>query len=147
MTYNGMDLDKMTPKQRYYWKNRERLLEENKQRYYEKNKDSIEERQKIIEEKKEKKRLVEQKKVEQKKQKKLKEELAKEIKDLEFIEAKEVVENKFNTTFLEAIPNLSYAELESLFIKAACDCRAGEFEQILKKKVMTLWAENQKQQF
>ena len=135
MTYNGMNLDQMTPKQRYYWKNRERLLEENKQRYYEKNKDRIEERQKIIEEKKEKKRLVEQKK---KEQKKLKEDLTKAIKDLEFIEAKEVVENKFNTTFLEAIPNLSYNELESLFIKAACDYRAGEFEQILKKKVMSM---------
>ena len=130
-----MNLDQMTPKQRYYWKNRERLLEENKQRYYEKNKDRIEERQKIIEEKKEKKRLVEQKK---KEQKKLKEDLTKAIKDLEFIEAKEVVENKFNTTFLEAIPNLSYNELESLFIKAACDYRAGEFEQILKKKVMSM---------
>ena len=135
MTYNGMNLDQMTPKQRYYWKNRERLLEENKQRYYEKNKDRIEERQKIIEEKKEKKRLVEQKK---KEQKKLKEDLTKAIKDLEFIEAKEVVEQRFNTTFLEAIPNLSYNELESLFIKAACDYRAGEFEQILKKKVMSM---------
>ena len=135
MTYNDIPLDQMTPKQRDYWKNRERLLEENKQRYYEKNKDRIEERQKIIEEKKEKKRLVEQKK---KEQKKLKEDLTKAIKDLEFIEAKEVVENKFNTTFLEAIPNLSYNELESLFIKAACDYRAGEFEQILKKKVMSM---------
>ena len=135
MTYNDIPLDQMTPKQRYYWKNRERLLEENKRRYYEKNKDRIEERQKIIEEKKEKKRLVEQKK---KEQKKLKEDLTKAIKDLEFIEAKEVVENKFNTTFLEAIPNLSYNELESLFIKAACDYRAGEFEQILKKKVMSM---------
>ena len=144
MTYNGMDLDQMTPKQRYYWKNRERLLEENKQRYYEKNKASIEERQKIIEEKKEKKRLVEQQKIEKKK---LKEDLTKAIKDLEFIEAKEVVEQRFNTTFLEAIPNLSYNELESLFIKAACDYRAGELEQILKKKVMKLWQENQKQQF
>lgn len=135
MTYNGMNLDQMTPKQRYYWKNRERLLEENKQRYYEKNKVSIEERQKIIEEKKEKKRLIEQQKIEKKK---LKEDLTKEIKDLEFIEAKEVVEQRFNTTFLEAIPNLSYNELESLFIKAACDYRAGEFEQILKKKVMSM---------
>ena len=135
MTYNGMNLDQMTPKQRYYWKNRERLLEENKQRYYEKNKDRIEERQKIIEEKKEKKRLIEQQKIEKKK---LKEDLTKEIKDLEFIEAKEVVEQRFNTTFLEAIPNLSYNELESLFIKAACDYRAGEFEQILKKKVMSM---------
>ena len=124
MEVNGIELDKMTPKQRYY----------------EKNKASIEERQKIIEEKKEKKRLVEQQKLEKKK---LKEDITKEIKDLEFIEAKEVVENKFNTTFLEAIPNLSYNELESLFIKAACDYRAGEFEQILKKKVMTLWQENQ----
>ena len=130
-----MNLDQMTPKQRYYWKNRERLLEENKQRYYEKNKVSIEERQKIIEEKKEKKRLIEQQKIEKKK---LKEDLTKEIKDLEFIEAKEVVEQRFNTTFLEAIPNLSYNELESLFIKAACDYRAGEFEQILKKKVMSM---------
>lgn len=135
MTYNGMDLDKMTPKQRYYWKNRERLLEDNKQRYYEKNKASIEERQKIIEEKKEKKRLVEQQK---KEKKKLKEDLTKAIKDLEFIEAKEVVEQRFNTNFLEAIPNLSYEELESLFIKAACDYRAGEFEQILHKKVMSM---------
>ena len=135
MTYNGMTLEEMTPKQRYYWKNRERLLEENKQRYYENNKVSIEERQKIIEEKKEKKRLVEQQKIEKKK---LKEDLTKAIKDLEFIEAKEVVENRFNTTFLEAIPNLSYEELESLFIKAACDCRAGEFEQILHKKVMSM---------
>lgn len=142
MTYNGMDLDQMTPKQRYYWKNRERLLEENKQRYYEKNKVSIEERQKIIEEKKEKKRLIEQQKIEKKK---LKEDLTKAIKDLEFIEAKEVVEQRFNTTFLEAIPNLSYNELESLFIKAACDYRSGELENILKKKVMTLWQENQKQ--
>lgn len=135
MTYNGMTLEEMTPKQRYYWKNRERLLEENKQRYYEKNKVSIEERQKIIEEKKEKKRLIEQQKIEKKK---LKEDLTKAIKDLEFIEAKEVVEQRFNTTFLEAIPNLSYNELESLFIKAACDYRAGEFEQILKKKVMSM---------
>lgn len=135
MTYNGMELDQMTPKQRYYWKNRERLLEENKQRYYEKNKDSIEQRKKVIEENKEKKRLIEQDKIEKKKKK---EDLTKAIKDLEFIEAKEVVENKFNTTFLEAIPNLSYAELESLFIKAACDYRAGEFEQILKKKVMSM---------
>ena len=135
MTYNGMTLDKMTPKQRYYWKNRERLLEENKQRYYEKNKASIEERQKIIEEKKEKKRLIEQQKIEKKK---LKGDLSKAIKDLEFIEAKEVVENKFNTTFLEAIPNLSYEELESLFIKAACDYRAGELEKILHKKVMSM---------
>lgn len=142
MTYNDIPLDQMTPKQRYYWKNRERLLEENKRRYYEKNKDSIEERQRILEENKEKKRLIEQEKIDKKKKK---EDLTKEIKDLEFIEAKEVVENKFNTTFLEAIPNLSYAELESLFIKAACDYRAGEFEQILKKKVMTLWQENQKQ--
>ena len=138
MTYNGMTLDEMTPKQRYYWKNRERLLEENKQRYYEKNKASIEERQKIIEEKKEKKRLVEQEKKEKKEQKKKKEDLIKEIKDLEFIEAKEVVEQRFNKTFFEAIPNLSYNELESLFIKAACDYRAGEFEQILKKKVMSM---------
>lgn len=135
MTYNDIPLDQMTPKQRYYWKNRERLLEENKQRYYEKNKASIEERQKIIEEKKEKKRLVEQQKIEKKKKK---EDLTKAIKDLEFIEAKEVVEQRFNKTFLEAIPNLSYNELESLFIKAACDCRAGEFEQILKKKVMSM---------
>lgn len=142
MTYNDIPLDQMTPKQRYYWKNRERLLEENKRRYYEKNKDSIEERQRILEENKEKKRLIEQEKIDKKKKK---EDLTKEIKDLEFIEAKEVVENKFNTTLLEAIPNLSYAELESLFIKAACDYRAGEFEQILKKKVMTLWQENQKQ--
>lgn len=142
MTYNGMELDQMTPKQRYYWKNRERLLEENKQRYYEKNKVNIEQRQKLIEERKEKKRLIEQQKIEKKK---LKEDLTKAIKDLEFIEAKEVVEQRFNTTFLEAIPNLSYDELETLFIKAACDYRAGEFEQILKKKVMTLWAENQKQ--
>lgn len=142
MTYNDIPLDQMTPKQRYYWKNRERLIEENKRRYYEKNKDSIEERQRILEENKEKKRLIEQEKIDKKKKK---EDLTKEIKDLEFIEAKEVVENKFNTTFLEAIPNLSYAELESLFIKAACDYRAGEFEQILKKKVMTLWQENQKQ--
>ena len=140
MTYNDIPLDKMTPKQRYYWKNRERLLEENKQRYYEKNKAIIEQRKNQIEEKKEKKRLVEQQKLEKKK---LKEDLTKSIKDLEFIEAKEVVENKFNTTFLEAIPNLSYNELESLFIKAACDYRAGEFEQILKKKVMTLWQESQ----
>ena len=135
MTYNGMDLDKMTPKQRYYWKNRERLLEENKQRYYEKNKASIEDRQKIIEEKKEKKRLVEQQKIEKKK---LKEDLTKAIKYLEFIEAKEVVEQRFNTTFLEAIPNLSYEELESLYIKAACDYRAGELEKILHKKVMSM---------
>ena len=135
MTYNGMDLDQMTPKQRYYWKNRERLLEENKQRYYEKNKDRIDQRRNQIEEKKEKKRLVDKQKIEKKKKK---EELIKAIKDLEFIEAKEVVENKFNTTFLEAIPNLSYNELESLFIKAACDCRAGEFEHILKKKVMSM---------
>lgn len=135
MTYNGMTLEEMTPKQRYYWKNRERLLEENKQRYYEKNKVSIEERQKIIEEKKEKKRLVEQQKIEKKK---LKEDLSKAIKDLEFIEAKEVVEQRFNTTFLEAIPNLSYEELESLFIKAACDYRAGELEKILHKKVMSM---------
>lgn len=138
MTYNGMTLEEMTPKQRYYWKNRERLLEENKRRYYEKNKASIEERQKIIEENKEKKRLIEQEKIEKKKKK---EDLTKAIKDLEFIEAKEVVEQKFNTTFLEAIPNLSYAELESLFIKAACDYRAGELENILKKKVMTLLKE------
>lgn len=143
MTYNGMTLDKMTPKQRYYWKNRERLLEENKQRYYEKNKASIEERQKLIEERKEKKRLVEQEKKEKKEQKKKKEYLIKEIKDIEFIEAKEVVEERFNTTFLEAIPNLSYEELESLFIKAACDYRSGELENILKKKVMELWEENQ----
>ena len=142
MTYNDMDLDQMTPKQRYYWKNRERLLEENKQRYYEKNKVSIEERQKLIEERKEKKRLIEQQKIEKKK---LKEDLTKAIKDLEFIEAKEVVEQRFNTTFFEAIPNLSYNELESLYIKAACDYRAGELEKILKKKVMTLWEENQKQ--
>ena len=140
MEYNDIQLDQMTPKQRYYWKNRERLLEENKQRYYEKNKASIEERQKIIEEKKEKKRLIEQQNIEKKK---LKEDLTKAIKDLEFLEAKEVVEQRFNTTFLEAIPNLSYNELESLYIKAACDYRAGEFEQILKKKVMTLWEENQ----
>lgn len=145
MTYNGMNLDEMTPKQRYYWKNRERLLEENKQRYYEKNKASIEERQKIIEEKKEKKRLVEQEKKEKKEQKKLKEDLIKEIKELEFIEAKTVIEERFNTTFIEAIPNLSYNELESLFIKAACDYRSGELENILKKKVMELWQENQKQ--
>lgn len=130
-----MDLDKMTPKQRYYWKNRERLLEEQRQRYYEKNKDSIEQRKKVIEENKENKRLVEQQKIEKKKKK---EELIKEIKELEFIEAKEVVEQRFNTTFLEAIPNLSYNELESLFIKAACDYRAGEFEQILKEKVMSM---------
>lgn len=142
MTYNGMELDQMTPKQRYYWKNRDRIIEEQRQRYYEKNKDSIEERKKVIEENKEKKRLIEQEKIEKKKKK---EDLTKAIKDLEFIEAKEVVENKFNTTFLEAIPNLSYEELESLFIKAACDYRAGELENILKKKVMTLWAENQKQ--
>ena len=128
MTYNDMDLDKMTPKQRYYWKNRERLLEEQRQRYYEKNKDSIEQRKKVIEENKENKRLVEQQKIEKKKKK---EELIKEIKELEFIEAKEVVEQRFNTTFLEAIPNLSYNELESLFIKAACDYRAGELENIL----------------
>lgn len=139
MTYNGMNLDEMTPKQRYYWKNRERLLEENKQRYYEKNKVSIEERKKIIEENKEKKRLIEQQKAEQKEQKKkLKEDLTKAIKDLEFLEAKEVVEQRFNTTFLEAIPNLSYNELESLFIKAACDYRAGELEKILHKKVMSM---------
>lgn len=135
MTYNDIPLDQMTPKQRYYWKNRERLLEENKQRYYEKNKDRIEQRKKVIEENKEKKRLIDQEKIEKKKKK---EDLTKAIKDLEFIEAKEVVENKFNTTFLEAIPNLSYNELESLFIKAACDYRAGEFEQILKKKVMSM---------
>ena len=140
MEYNDIPLDQMTPKQRYYWKNRERLLEENKKRYYEKNKVSIEERQKIIEERKEKKRLVEQQKIEKKK---LKEDLSKEIKDLEFIEAKEVVEQKFNTTFLEAIPNLSYNELESLYIKAACDYRAGELEKILHKKVMILWEESQ----
>ena len=135
MTYNGMDLDQMTPKQRYYWKNRERLLEENKQRYYEKNKVSIEERQKIIEEKKEKKRLIEQHKIEKKK---LKEDLSKAIKNLEFIEAKEYVEQRFNTTFIEAIPNLSYNELETLFIKAACDYRSGELEKILHKKVMSM---------
>ena len=135
MTYNGMDLDQMTPKQRYYWKNRERLLEDNKQRYYEKNKVSIEERQKIIEEKKEKKRLIEQHKIEKKK---LKEDLSKAIKNLEFIEAKEYVEQRFNTTFIEAIPNLSYNELETLFIKAACDYRSGELENILKKKVMSM---------
>lgn len=135
MTYNDIPLDQMTPKQRYYWKNRERLLEENKQRYYEKNKDRIDQRRNQIEENKEKKRLIKQEKIEKKKKK---EELIKEIKDLEFIEAKEVVENKFNTTFLEAIPNLSYNELESLFIKAACDYRAGEFEQILKEKVMSM---------
>ena len=135
MTYNGMELDQMTPKQRYYWKNRERLLEENKQRYYEKNKVNIEERQKLIEERKEKKRLIEQQKIEKKK---LKEDLSKAIKDLEFIEAKEVVEQSFNTTFLEAIPNLSYDELETLFIKAACDYRAGELEKILHKKVMSM---------
>lgn len=135
MTYNDIPLDQMTPKQRYYWKNRERLLEENKRRYYEKNRDSIEQRRNQIEENKEKKRLVEKEKIEKKKKK---EDLIKAIKDLEFIEAKEVVENKFNTTFLEAIPNLSYNELESLFIKAACDYRAGEFEQILKKKVMSM---------
>lgn len=142
MTYNDIQLDQMTPKQRYYWKNRERLLEENRQRYYEKNKDRIDQRRNQIEENKEKKRLIEQDKIEKKKKK---EELIKAIKDLEFIEAKEVVEQKFNTTFLEAIPNLSYNELESLFIKAACDYRAGELENILKKKVMTLWQENQKQ--
>ena len=130
-----MELSEMTPKQRYYWKNRERLLEENKQRYYEKNKVNIEQRQKLIEERKEKKRLVEQEKVEKKK---LKEDLSKAIKDLEFIEAKEYVEQRFNTTFLEAIPNLSYNELESLYIKAACDCRAGELEKILHKKVMSM---------
>ena len=135
MTYNDIPLDQMTPKQRYYWKNRERLLEENKRRYYEKNKDKIEERKNKIEENKENKRLVDKQK---KEQKKLKEDLTKAIKDLEFIEAKEVVENKFNTTFLEAIPNLSYEELETLFIKAACDYRAGEFEQILKEKVMSM---------
>lgn len=135
MTYNDIPLDKMTPKQRYYWKNRERLLEENKQRYYEKNKDKIEQRKNQIKENKEKKRLVEKQKIEKKK---LKEDLTKAIKYLEFIEAKEVVENKFNTNFLEAIPNLSYNELESLFIKAACDYRAGEFEQILKEKVMSM---------
>ena len=138
MTYNGMTLEEMTPKQRYYWKNRERLLEENKQRYYEKNKVNIEQRQKLIEERKEKKRLVEQQKIEQKEQKKLKEDLSKAIKDLEFIEAKEYVEQRFNTTFLEAIPNLSYNELESLYIKAACDYRAGELEKILHKKVMSM---------
>ena len=137
MTYNDIPLDQMTPKQRYYWKNRERLLEENKQRYYEKNKDRIDQRKNQIEENK---RLVYQQKVEKKK---LKDEISKAIKDLEFIEAKEVIENKFNTTFLEAIPNLSYEELETLFIKAACDYRAGELENILKKKVMTLWQENQ----
>lgn len=137
MTYNDIPLDQMTPKQRYYWKNRERLLEENKQRYYEKNKDRIDQRRNQIEENK---RLVYQQKVEKKK---LKDEISKAIKDLEFIEAKEVIENKFNTTFLEAIPNLSYEELETLFIKAACDYRAGELENILKKKVMTLWQENQ----
>ena len=135
MEYNGIPLDQMTPKQRYYWKNRERLLEENKQRYYEKNKVNIEERQKLIEERKEKKRLIEQQKIEKKK---LKEDLSKAIKDLEFIEAKEVVEQRFNTTFLEAIPNLSYNELETLFIKAACDYRSGELENILKKKVMSM---------
>lgn len=130
-----MDLDKMTPKQRYYWKNRDRIIEEQRQRYYEKNKDRIDQRRNQIEENKEKKRLVEQEKIEKKKKK---EDLTKAIKDLEFIEAKEVVEQKFNTTFLEAIPNLSYSELESLFIKAACDYRAGEFEQILKEKVMSM---------
>ena len=135
MEYNGMNLDEMTAKQRYYWKNRERLLEENKQRYYEKNKVNIEERQKLIEERKENKRLIEQQKIEKKK---LKEDLSKAIKDLEFIEAKEVVEQRFNTTFLEAIPNLSYNELETLFIKAACDYRSGELENILKKKVMSM---------
>lgn len=135
MTYNDIPLDQMTPKQRYYWKNRDRIIEEQRQRYYEKNKDRIDKRKKVIEENKEKKRLIEQEKIEKKKKK---EDLTKSIKDLEFIEAKEVVEQKFNTTFLEAIPNLSYNELESLFIKAACDYRAGEFEQILKKKVMSM---------
>lgn len=142
MTYNGIDLDQMTPKQRYYWKNRDRIIEEQRQRYYEKNKDRIDQRRNQIEENKEKKRLIEQEKIDKKKKK---EDLIKEIKDLEFIEAKEVVEQRFNTTFLEAIPNLSYNELESLFIKAACDYRSGELENILKKKVMTLWQENQKQ--
>ena len=142
MEYNGMDLDQMTPKQRYYWKNRDRIIEEQRQRYYEKNKDRIEQRKNQIEENKENKRLVEQQKIEKKK---LKEDISKAIKDLEFIEAKEFVEQRFNTTFLEAIPNLSYNELENLFIKAACDYRSGEFEQILKKKVMTLWVESQKQ--
>lgn len=137
MTYSDIPLDKMTPKQRYYWKNRERLLEENKQRYYEKNKDRIDQRKNKIEENK---RLIYQQKIEQKK---LKEEISKAIKDLEFIEAKEVIENKFNTTFLEAIPNLSYEDLESLYIKAACDYRSGELENILHKKVMALWAESQ----
>ena len=33
MEVNGIELDKMTPKQRYYWKNRERLLKDNKRRY------------------------------------------------------------------------------------------------------------------
>lgn len=132
MTYNDIPLDQMTPKQRYYWKNRERLLEENKQRYYEKNKDRIDQRKNKIEENK---RLIYQQKIEKKK---LKEEISKAIKDLEFIEAKEVIENKFNTTFLEAIPNLSYNELESLYIKAACDYRSGELEDILKKKVMSM---------
>ena len=135
MTYNDIQLDQMTPKQRYYWKNRERLLEENKQRYYEKNKDRIDQRRNQIEENKENKRLVEKKKIEQKK---LKKEISKAIKDLEFLEAKEVVEQNFNTTFLEAIPNLSYEELETLFIKAACDYRSGELENILKKKVMSM---------
>lgn len=137
MTPNEMNLDQMTPKQRYYWKNRERLLEENKQRYYEKNKDRIDQRRNQIEENK---RLVYQQKIEKKK---LKEEISKAIKYLEFLEAKEVIENKFNTTFLEAIPNLSYDELESLYIKAACDYRSGELENILHKKVMALWEESQ----
>lgn len=135
MEYNDIPLDQMTPKQRYYWKNRDRIIEEQRQRYYEKNKDKIEQRKNQIEENKEKKRLIEQEKIEKKK---LKEDLSKAIKDLEFIEAKEVVEQRFNTTFLEAIPNLSYAELETLFIKAACDYRSGELEKILHKKVMSM---------
>ena len=48
MEYNGMTLDQMTPKQRYYWKNRDRIIEEQRQRYYEKNKDKIEERKNIL---------------------------------------------------------------------------------------------------
>lgn len=109
----------MTPQQKYYLNNREKLKEKAKERYNKK------------------KELLNSKK----------EDICNLIKDLEFIEAKEVVEQRFNTTFLEAIPNLSYNELESLFIKAACDYRAGELENILKKKVMVLWQENQKQQF
>lgn len=95
----------MTPQQTYYWKNRERIIERQREK--------------------------------REKQKEDKSEVAidKVIDGLSFKESINIIENHFDKPIIDVLPNLSKKTIEILYVKAACDCRAGSLENILKESL------------